>query len=195
MELQSSYKVFSGQEITDELFQNMLILDKELFPEDSEYALSPEYLKSLYAHNRDGLFFLLHTDTNQLIGYHSCIIVSDNAKNDYISSGNYRKLEHAGTQRGDNNLYIFTLGLRVAYRGSSAMKLLGKAFANWIVKNIAMGNKLKFCFSEAVSTDGARSLTHGMGMVPLDPNKIDQKGRGFYFSPDNLENYTKKMIV
>jgi hypothetical protein len=47
MELLSSYKVFSGQEINDTLFQKMLSLDRELFPEASKYALNTEYLKKI----------------------------------------------------------------------------------------------------------------------------------------------------
>ena len=193
MELQANYKVVTNQEINNDLFQKMVILDRELFPEDSGYALSPEYLKNLYAHTREGLFLLLHTNTKQLIGYYSCIIVSENTKNNYLVSRNYRDLEHTGMQHGNNNLYIFTIGIQAAYRGSNAMKLLGKAFANWMIKNIAMGNKIKFCFGEAVSLEGVKFFTNGMGMVPLDINKIGKKGTGLYFSPDNLRGYLKKM--
>lgn len=52
-----------------------------------------------------------------------------------------------------------------------------------------MGINITYLFAEAVSDSGVKVLKK-MGMIPIDKNKLDNNCHGFYYSPDNLENYS-----
>lgn len=180
------FKVLFGNEVDKEVFSQMLELDKKCFSE--EYSLSSEYIRNLYKKSKEGLFCLI--DKDKCVGYINCIFITEEQKQEYIGSGDFRKLNNIGPRIGNNILYIYTIALDENYRGTNALVMLLKRFSNWLLENKKMGINITYLFAEAVSDSGVKVLKK-MGMIPIDKNKLDNNCHGFYYSPDNLENYFK----
>ncbi len=180
------FKVLCGNEVDKEVFSQMLELDKKCFSD--EYSLSSEYISSLYKKSKEGLFCLI--DKDKCVGYINCIFITEEQKQEYIGSGDFRKLNNIGPRIGNNILYIYTIALDENYRGTKALVMLLKRFSNWLLENKKRGINITYLFAEAVSDSGIKILKK-MGMIPIDKHKLDDNCHGFYYSPDNLENYFK----
>lgn len=181
-------RVLTGNQVDELIFSQMLDLDKKCFSE--EYSLSSEYIRSLYKNSKEGLFCLV--DNNTCVGYMHCIFITEKQKQEYINGGDFRNLRNVGLVIGDNILYILSIALDEKYRGTDALKLMLKNFSKWILDCKANGIKMKFCFAEAISDEGVR-VCNKMGLVPIDNRKLDSNNHGFYYSPDNLKEYSHKM--
>ena len=97
------FKVLCGNEVDKEVFSQMLELDKKCFSD--EYSLSSEYISSLYKKSKEGLFCLI--DKDKCVGYINCIFITEEQKQEYIGSGDFRKLNNIGPRIGNNILYIY----------------------------------------------------------------------------------------
>lgn len=125
-----------------------------------------------------------------LFGYVNCIFLSDKGKEKYILDRDYLSLENIGFNIGDNNMYLYNLVLKKEFRDTDAIKLLMTEFSKWLYNERCNGKNIKSCISEAVTSDGIKTLL-AMEMLPKD---VDDKGLGIYYSPDCLSNYIEKMI-
>lgn len=181
-------KVLSGDQVDEIIFSQMLNLDKKCFSE--EYSLSSEYIRTLYKNSKEGLFCLV--DNNTCVGYMHCIFITEDQKQEYVNGGDCRNLINIGPVVGDNILYILSIAVAEKYRGTGVLKLILKDFSKWILDCKVRGIKIKFCFAEAISNGGVR-VCNEMGLVPIDDQKLDSNNHGFYYSPDNLEEYSHKM--
>ena len=87
-------------------------------------------------------------------------------------------------------MYLYNLLLKEEYRDTYAIKLLMTEFSKWLYNERYSGKKIKSCISEAVTSDGIKTLL-AMGMLPKD---VDNDGLGIYYSPDCLSSYIERMI-
>ena len=88
-------------------------------------------------------------------------------------------------------MYFYTLALQEEYRDTGAIDILMQQFSAWINLENQKGKKIRSCISEAITTDGIKTLL-AMGMLPKD---VDENGLGIYYSPDCLNSYITKMIT
>lgn len=190
------WKLYSGFQITDEIFDKMLDLDEKLFTEEDATALGKDYIKSLYKNDKDGVFIIINERLNEIVGYMFNITISDEQLQQYLKDHDYSKLRNQGMREGKNNLYIYTLGTNPKYRGSIAPKILGKMFAEYIEKCKSENKQIGYCFAEAVSLDGVRTLSESMGMERIAGQQYGSDGTGFYHysSKESFETYINKMI-
>ena len=172
-----------NSEVDDDLLDKVLEFDRTIFPIDENYSFPDK----LYVNSKDGFFVLLHN--GNVVGYVNCIFLSEEVKNNYLETKDYLTLTNNGFNIGDNNMYFYTLALAREYRNSNLVKILMKNFTTWLDEEKRKGKKIKSCISEAVTTDGIKTLLR-MGMIPQD---TDINGLGIYSSPDCLENYIKEM--
>ena len=184
-------KAYIGNEIDEELFEKMLALDHIIFPPEGGDALPAEYFRELYADSKDGLFILAEEETDEVVGYLNCIVLDSIQRDHYLAGGHYGDLKNKGMTVGDNILYIYTIAIASAYRGSGVMKQIGAVFVDWIETCKSNGRLLSEVLAEAVSADGARTLAKGFAMIPL--HHVDEIGRGHYYSPDQLQSYCEKI--
>lgn len=179
--------VKSNGEVDDNLLDQVLQFDRKIFPVDKNYSLPDDYLKRMYSKYREGIFVLLSNDI--VIGYVSCIFLSDEGKNKYLQDRDYIALENIGFHSGKNNMYFHTIALEEKYRNSNAVKSLMTYFAQWLNTEKRNGKFIKSCISEAITNDGVKVL-QTMKMIPYD---VDDKGLGIYESLDCLESYISQM--
>ena len=179
--MNSRLKVLCGNEVSEEVFSQMLKLDKNIF--SGEYSLSSKYIRNLYKKSKEGLFCLI--DKEKCVGYINCIFITNEQKQKYIGSGDFRKLNNIGPKVGNNILYIYTIALEKRYRGTNALVMLLNSFYNWLLENKNLGINIKYLFAEAVSDSGVKVLKK-MGMVPVNKHKLDNSCHGFYYLPENL---------
>lgn len=183
-------EVLSGEQVDEITFSQMLYLDKKCY--SKEYSLPFEYIRSLYKNNKDGLFCLVDKNINMCVGYIHCIFITEQQKQVYIDGGNVRDLINIGLKKDDNILYILSISLDQKYRRTDALKFMLYEFTKWILNCSSKGIKMKYCFAEVISNDGVR-VCNKMGLIPIDSKKLDSNNHGFYYSPDNLEEYSHKM--
>lgn len=177
-----------NSEITEEILDKVLEFDRTIFTEDDEYSFPDGYFKKVYEKNKDGIFVLFNN--NIVIGYVNCIFITDENKEEFLKTREYLNLENIGINIGENNLYLYNLLIKEEYRDGQAIKLIMKEFCRWLDSEIKNGKKIKYCFSEAVTLDGIKTLK-AMGMQPQD---INEEGMGIYYSKDNLNNYISNML-
>lgn len=183
--------VLMNQMINEEWFGKMLELEGRIFSVTGNDYLDPEYVRALYKDNQEGLFFCIDQDACKLAGYLTVIFLDESQKDRYLNGAHFSTLQNIGMHKGKNILYIYTIAVDEEYRGSACMKLMGKAFAEWLDGKIKDGYEVSEVYAEAVSKEGARSLRRGFGMTPMAD--VDEDGRGHYFADDHLEGYIKKM--
>ena len=68
--------------------------------------------------------------------------------------------------------------------------MIMKEICLWLDGEIKEGKSFKYCFSEAVTEDGIKTL-NAMNMKAQD---IDENGMGIYYSEDNLNKYISNML-
>lgn len=177
-----------NNEVTDELLDRVYKFDQSIFSLDSEFAMPTGILQKLYQKSKDGMFVLL--DNNEVVGYTNCIFLEDDVMSRYIEDSNFWRLENAGFQPGDNNMYFYMMALKEEYRNTNCIKYLMTEFCNWLDCERKKGKRIHKCIAEPVSEDGIKSVCV-MGMKPL---KVDESGFGIYYSPDNLDSYIQVML-
>lgn len=183
-------RALTGNRVDELTFSQMLNLDKKCY--SKEYSLSSNYIRSLYKNSKEGLFCLVDKNINMCVGYIHCIFITEEQKQEYINGGNVRNLINIGLKKEDNILYILSISLDKKYRKTGALKYMLDEFSKWILSCKLKGIKIKFCFAEAISDSGVR-VCNKMGLIPIDGKKLDGNKHGFYYSPDNLEEYSHKM--
>ena len=188
------WTLYSGESITDEIFNEMLELDGQLFTEEAGTNLGKEYIKSLYQDSREGVFIIRNERTKEIVGYTFSIAISKEQLQQYLEDHDYSKLKNIGMREGKNILYIYTLASNPKYRGTIAQKILGKALAEYVIKCNQENKEIGYCFAEAVSSDGAKALTRSMGMVEME-GEHGSDGTGFYHfdSIEAFKRYIEKM--
>jgi len=183
-------KIIANKDIDDDLLQRMIKIEHEVFGDQSEDIVTYRHVHD----KRDGGLFCLVDDDGTPIGFADAIFLSDEQKKEYLNDGNFRILKNIGPKAGtDNNLYLFGFALKKEYRNTGIVKMFVRSFATWLGELGSQGVKMKYTFSEAWSLDGARFL-QAMGMIPIDKSKISADGQGFYYSPDNLAEFTAKVL-
>ena len=181
--------VVKNSEVNTNLLKDVINFDRTIFKIDEEYSLPDGYLEKMYETYKDGLFVLV--DGNIVVGYANCIFLTDEIKEEYLRTKDYLLLENNGFQIGDNNMYFYTLALQEEYRDTGAIDILMQQFSAWINLENQKGKKIRSCISEAITTDGIKTLL-AMGMLPKD---VDENSLGIYYSPDCLNSYITKMIT
>lgn len=184
-------KTLVNDEVTAYWFEEMIKLENILFPPTGNDYLSPEYVRSLYEKSKEGLFFSIDEETNQLAGYFTVIFIDEEQKNHYLNGGHFSELQNIGMKKGENIIYLYTIAVDEKYRGQSCMKDMGKAFAHFLDEKEKEGYFVKEVYAEAVSQAGVKSLTKGFEMSPLQD--VNEQGIGHYESKDQLVKYRKKM--
>lgn len=184
-------EILENQNVDEQAFNEMVELDQIVWPEDDPSHMTREYQESLFLPHKDGLFVAIDKDEDCVAGYFNCIFCSESAMHDYIYGGKFQDLNNIGMKKGDNILYLYTANIRPEYRGSGCMKMLGKHFASWLDELEEEGVHIKKAFVEAVSKDGARTITKGFGMDALAD--VDEDGIGHYISEDGLKEYREQM--
>ena len=185
--------LYRGEAIDDTLFEAMLRLDSVVFPIEQGNALPPEYFYELYAESKEGLFLLCDAEKGEVVAYLNAIFLNQEQRDRYLHGGHYRELKNCGLRKGGNILYLYTIACDARYRGGQVMKELAKGFVMWLDVCERQGAYMQEVFAEAVSEDGARILSKGFGMIPFDPEQIDEQGCGYYYAPDCLRQYRQKM--
>ena len=178
-----------NSEVADEILDKVLEFDRTIFPEDEEYSFPDGYFRKIYSKNKDGIFVLFDRNNN-VIGYVNCIFITDKNVEEFLETREYLNLENIGINKGENNLYLYNLLIKEEYRDGQAIKLIMKEFCKWLNEEIKNGKKIKYCFSEAVTYDGIKTLKV-MKMLPQD---VNEDGIGIYYSKDNLEEYISNML-
>ena len=183
------YQLKSNREIDNCLLDKLAALEEKIF---GEKAVGSKIFKNIHSKRHGGLFALVD-DQNDPVGFMDAIFLSDEQTKQYLKDHDYRKLNNTGVQKEkDNILYIFDIAVVQELRGTEAVKMLiilGASFAQWLKGLKDEGIKFKYIFCDAVSPEGAKAAAKSMGMKPV---KKTFSGLGFYYSPDNLENYIKK---
>ena len=177
-----------NNEVDYNLLDEVLKFDRTIFPEDEEYSFPDDYFKNLYKNNKDGMFVLL--DNNIVIGYVNLIFITDENRDEFLRTRQYLNLEHIGLKQGENNLYLYNLLIEENYRDGQAIKMIMKEICLWLDSEIKEGKSFKYCFSEAVTEDGIKTL-NAMNMKAQD---VDENGMGIYYSEDNLNKYISNML-
>jgi GNAT superfamily N-acetyltransferase len=182
-------KTISNHEITSEIINKLSILEEEIFGDKATGA------EAFLAQHTDGEgVFAALNDDGEPVGFFDFLFLSDNQMQQYLIDGNYRALKNIKLQNGNNNLYISTLAVKPEYRNKGLVQSMSRDVAAWLHKLKQSPNiTIKTIFAEAVSVQGANYLSRSMGMIPIDQNKTQDR-LGFYYSPDLLEEFTKKNI-
>lgn len=186
-------EIVSNQDVSDSMFDGMIALDHAFWPEGDPCFLSREYQESIYLPLKEGLFLAIdHDDNDRVVGYFNCIFVSEKQIEEYLNGASFNELENIHMHVGKDNIcYLFTCNIDQKYRGTGCMKLLGKAFVKWLDMQEEKGCMIRVAYAEAVTVDGARTVSNGFGMKPL--SDVDENGIGHYVSEDGLRNYRMKM--
>lgn len=180
-------RILKNEEISDELLKHIELFDKRIFSE-GEFSFPEGYLSNLYTTNKEALFVLLNNDV--VVGYVNAIFLSDENYNDYLINKDYLSLENIGLHDGDNNMYFFTVALDETIRHTSCVKFLMYEFVKWLETERMLGRRITRTISEVITDDGLNQ-TKIMGMLPLNGGERDF---GIFYSPDNLIEYTNKML-
>lgn len=184
--------VLVNDEVSTYWFEKMLKMENTLFPPEGNDYLDPDYVRALYQSSKEGLFFCIDEEVNELAGYFTVIFIDEKQRDRYLGGGHFSELQNIGIKKGKNIIYLYTIAVDEKYRGKACMKLMGKAFAKWLDEKIKAGCEADEVYAEAVSPEGAKSLRYGFELTPM--NDIDDKGIGHYMSEDHLEKYIKKML-
>ena len=180
--------VKENDEINEELLDQAFDYERKIWPEGSYAYLPEDYLKSLFKESREG-FFVACVD-GSYAGHFYVISCIQEDIDKCFASDDFMVLKNRGMKKGDNILYLYTAVIKEEYRGSGCMKELGRAFVRYLDRREREGCFVSKVYCEAVSTDGARIVTQGFGMRPLD---TDEKGIGHYYSDDGLREYRNRM--
>lgn len=184
--------VLINEEVNNYWFEKMIKMENRMFPPEGNDYLEPDYVRGLYKDHKEGLFFCIDEDTNELAGYFTVIFISDQQKDQYLKGMHFSQLQNIGIKEGKNIVYLYTIAVDDEYRGKACMKLMGKAFAQWMNEKIEEGCEASEIYAEAVSVEGAKSLTKGFELVPMED--VNEKGIGHYKSLDHLKSYIIKML-
>lgn len=183
-------RIVKNDEISDELFNQMIEMDHLVWNADSHLYLTDEYIKSLYKNTKDAMFFAVD-ESDKLIGYQTIVFLDMKNFNDYYKTGNFMDIKNIGLHKGDNYLYLYTANIKEEYKGSSVMKEIGQSLCRWLDEKEKEGYFIKEAYSEAVSLDGVRVLKNGFSMEPMDD--VKENGLGHYVSYDGLRKYRNRM--
>ena len=182
-------RIIANKDIDDDLLQKICKLEYEVFGD--EYTVGEETFKNMHI-DREGIFCIIDNGGNP-IGFADALFISEEQKEQYLQDKDFRKLRNIGARIGDDNiLYLFGLALKKEYRNTGIVRMFFQGFATWLDELGSRGVKMKYTFSEATSSDGAR-FSKAMGMIPVDASKLEPDGRGFYYSPDNLEKFCRRL--
>ncbi len=187
-------ELVQNNEVNDLQFKKMVEMDHDVWPKDDPSHMTMAYHKSLFLPEKEGLFLAVDKDNqNEVVGYFNCIFTSSKNMREYLTGGKFQDLKNIHMQKGNDNIcYLYTANIKEEYRHSGCMKMLGKAFASWLDEKEEDGYVVKRAYVEAVSKDGARTITKGFGMEPLED--VDENGIGHYVSYDGLKEYREKML-
>jgi len=189
-----NYIVVANEQVDNVLLDKTVTFDKTIFPLDKDYSVPDEIFKELYRENKDGLFVLLDKFTQSVIGYLHCIFLTDEQRDKYLIDKDYLCLKNIGFQLGNNNMYFYTMAVAEQYRGTNVVKILAKAFAKWLYDGTKQGKNITFCFSDAITQQGVKTL-YRMGMIPYNANKsVEKDGMVTFISPDCLDAYINKIL-
>lgn len=186
-------KLVQNEEVNKKEFYQMVQMDHDVWPEDDPSHMTKEYQESLFLPEKEGLFLAVDEDRDgDVVGYFNCIFTTREDMYNYLHGGEFQDLENINLHKGTDNIcYLYTANIKPEYRGTGCMKLLGKAFASWLDEQEEKGYEVERAYVEAVSRDGARTITKGFGMEPLED--VDHDGIGHYVSHDGLREYRLKM--
>lgn len=184
--------ILKDNEIDEFRFRELIRLEHETWPEGDSGHLPEEYLRKLYENDKKGLFLAVDLDTDRLAGYFNAIFITPENFRTYLNQGDFTLLERTDPRSCDQPvLYLYTANLYPAYRGTSCMVKLGKAFTRWLDMAEAGGIRLRDVYAEAVTRAGARTIVKGFGMTAMDD--VDNIGLGHYENHDGLRKYRDKM--
>lgn len=181
-------KVIAGKEIGEDLLGKVSRLEMEIF--GPKLSVGEQIFRSLHSNDYGGLFCLVD-DAGEPIAFADALFLSEEQKEIYLKDKDFKKLVNIGPRVGDDNiLYLFGLALVTEYRSTGIIRNFAQIFAKWLDDFKDKGVRMKFTFAEAVSADGAR-FSRALGLIPVNESDIDEQGRGFYYSPDNMERFIK----
>lgn len=183
--------VIMNEEITDDWMDKMIELDQKIFPPVGNDALSPDYIRSLYKDSKEGLIFVIDQENNQLAGYMTFIFIDEVQRDDYLNGGHYSELRNVKMTKNKNIMYLYTIAVSEAYRGTPCMKMMGRSLVKWLDEKEKEGFEVREVYAEAVSVSGAKSVSKGFEMEPM--KDVDSQGIGHYQSLDGLRKYREKM--
>lgn len=72
--------VLVNDEVNELWFNRMLEMEKIIFPPEGNDYLPSDYVRSLYADSKEGLFFCIDEDEDRLAGYLTIIFISESQK-------------------------------------------------------------------------------------------------------------------
>ena len=182
--------VLTGNQITEDIFEQMYQLENQFWPEGHYAHLSKEYLQNLFSSSFDGVFAAWDNENNTLAGHFYAIVTSKECIDRYLECEDFTVLENTGFRQGINMMYLYTAILKEEYRGSGCMKKLGIAFCQWLDQKQREGCFVDTVLAEAVTTDGGRTCLSGFLMTPMDD--VSEEGVGHYISK-GLKEYREKM--
>ena len=193
--VENNCEIISNENVDETLFKQIHALDNKTFRKLGPHeASSKAFLKRLFfSEHREAIFCLVNKENGDLAGHILRMFISDDARNKFLSDGNYSKLSNLGIQKGDNIMYHHPAVIDEKYRHTNAIKVLEYAFAKWLTNKKKEDKNLDYVFATIVSPDGLRTVKR-MGYEPIDPSKLNLDNLGNYYSPDNLENHIATML-
>lgn len=189
------WTIYTGEAITDEMFEEMLLLNRKIFPIGSGYELEFDYIRKIFNNTREGLFIIRDINNDEIVSFFFNIFVTNDQAQKYLNHEyDYRNLDNIGFQPGDNTMYLYSIGVDEHYRQSMAVRMMLKEFCLWVYSQKQKGKNIDFAFGEAVSYGGYNVAMNLLGMDTIDGQSYGPNGEGFYCCYDNFEGIINDML-
>ena len=185
----SDYKIFDGENITEEMLNSILLLDKKFFKD--EYLWNLEYQKQLFNKNKNSLIIV--TYKNKVIGYLNYLVITkekyDEMLNSDIIIDDFSLDDVLYFYKSKKNyITINSVVIEKKFQNGYPIKLLTRRLKRNLKKLYKSNYKIGGINAFAVSDDG-RKLLDNLGFEKL--KDLSDNNSLFVLENDDLKNYLK----